>query len=149
MIWGCERRPIWATRPKGHYFWDTCAQSGFADYMAAGTRWVLDDLGFCGCYTDGLAQVYPCQNTHHGCGYYDSQGVLHSTWPLFATREMLKRMYRLIHARRPDGYLVNHVSFNSLIRLVQRRARAIRGPAEIPRALAGEAMGILADPPGR
>jgi hypothetical protein len=41
--------------------------------------------------------------------------VLHSTWPLFATREMLKRMYRLIHARHPGGYLVNHVSFNTII----------------------------------
>jgi len=28
---------------------------------------------------------------------------------------MLKRMYRLIHARHPDGYLVNHVSFNTII----------------------------------
>lgn len=104
-----------AEPPKGHYFWDVCARSGFADYMAAGTQWILDDLGFRACYTDGLAQVYPCQNTHHGCGYYDDRGTLHSTWPLFATREMLKRMYRLIHARSPDGYLVNHVSFNTII----------------------------------
>jgi len=104
-----------AEPPKGHYFWDVCARSGFADYMAAGTQWVLDELGFYGCYTDGLAQVYPCQNTHHGCGYYDERGVLHSTWPLFANREMLKRMYRLIHAKHQDGYLVNHVSYNTII----------------------------------
>jgi hypothetical protein len=114
--WG--RQPLStqpAEPPKGHYFWDVCPRSGFADYMAAGTQWVLDDLGFYGCYTDGLAQVYPCQNTHHGCGYYDERGGLHSTWPLFATREMMKRMYRLIHARHPDAYLVNHVSFNLII----------------------------------
>jgi hypothetical protein len=83
--------------------------------MAAGTKWILDDLEFHACYTDGLAQVYPCQNTRHGCGYYDERGTLHSTWPLFATREMMKRMYRLIHARHPDAYLVNHVSFNIII----------------------------------
>ena len=76
---------------------------------------ILNDLGFYGCYTDGLPQVYSCQNTHHGCGYADDQGVLHSTWPLFATREMMKRMYRLIHARHTDAYLVNHVSFNLII----------------------------------
>ena len=104
-----------AEPPKGHYWWDICPQSGFADYMAAGTQWVLDDLGFYGCYTDGLPQVYPCQNTHHGCGYYDERGVLHSTWPLLANREMMKRMYRLIHARHADAYLVNHVSFNLII----------------------------------
>ena len=28
---------------------------------------------------------------------------------------MMKRMYRLIHARHPDAYLVNHVSFNLII----------------------------------
>ena len=114
--WG--RKPLstqpWEP-PKGHYFWDACARSGFADYMAEGTRWVLDDLGFYACYTDGLAQVYPCQNTHHGCGYRDEQGTLHSTWPLFATRDMLKRMYKQIHARHQDGYLINHVSFNIII----------------------------------
>ena len=27
-----------AEPPKGHYMWDACAQSGFADYMAAGTQ---------------------------------------------------------------------------------------------------------------
>jgi len=113
-----SRRPLStqpAEPPKGHYFWDVCARSGFADYMAAGTQWMLDSLGFIGCYTDGLAQVYPCRNTHHGCGYVDENGTLQSTWPLFATREMLKRMYKLIHARHADGYLVNHVSFNTII----------------------------------
>jgi len=112
------RRPLStqpAEPPKGHYFWDVCARSGFADYMGAGTQRMLDELGFVGCYTDGLAQVYPCRNTHHGCGYYDEKGTLRSTWPLFATREMLKRMYKLIHAKHAGGYLVNHVSYNTII----------------------------------
>ncbi|OHB80388.1 MAG: hypothetical protein A2V98_04235 [Planctomycetes bacterium RBG_16_64_12] len=121
---GAQFGPEWSRRPlstqpaeppPGHYFWDVCGRSGFADYMAAGTEWILDDLGLIGCYTDGLAQVYPCQNTHHGCGYVDENGTLRSTWPLFATREMLKRMYKQIHAGHPNGYLVNHVSFNTII----------------------------------
>ena len=113
-----SRRPM-STQPseppKGHYFWDVCAHSGYADYMAAGAQWMLDDLGFYGLYTDGCAQAYPCKNTHHGCGWVDEAGQVHSTWPVFATREMLKRMYKLIHAKHEDGYLVNHVSFNTLI----------------------------------
>ncbi|MFH1970541.1 MAG: glycoside hydrolase domain-containing protein [Verrucomicrobiota bacterium] len=104
-----------AEPPKGHYFWDVCARSGWADYVAAGSKWLLDDVGFYALYTDGAAQAYACQNRHHGCGWLDEKGQLHSTWPVFATREMLKRMYRLIHARHSDGYLVNHVSFNTLI----------------------------------
>lgn len=113
-----SRRPM-STQPfeppKGHYFWDVCARSGWADYVAAGSKWLLDDIGMYGLYTDGAAQAYACRNTHHGCGWTDEQGQVHATFPVFATREMLKRMYRLIHKRHPDGYLVNHMSFNTLI----------------------------------
>ncbi len=101
--------------PKGHYFWDVCARSGWADYIVAGSQWLLDDVGLYALYTDGAAQAYACQNTHHGCGWTDEQGRVHPTWPVFPTREMLKRVYRLIHARHADGYLVNHMSFNTLI----------------------------------
>jgi len=102
--------------PKGHYFLDCCGNArGYRDYLAAGTKWLLEDQGFDGCYTDGNAHVYPCKNTHHGCGYYDDQGILHATWPIFGTREYLKRMYKIIHAKRPDGYLVNHVSYDLFI----------------------------------
>lgn len=104
-----------AEPPKGHYFLDCCGRSGFGDYLAAGTQWLLEDLGFYGCYTDGNAHVYPCKNTHHGCGYYDEKGVLRATWPVFPTREYLKRIYKIIHAKHQDGYLVNHVSFDTFI----------------------------------
>ncbi|MEI6499683.1 MAG: glycoside hydrolase domain-containing protein [Armatimonadota bacterium] len=113
-----SRRPM-STQPneppKGHYFWDVCARSGWSDYNAAGSKWLLDDVGMYGLYTDGGAQAYACRNTHHGCGWTDEQGQVHPTFPVFATREMLKRMYRLIHERHADGYLVNHMSFNTLI----------------------------------
>ena len=113
-----SRRPM-STQPseppKGHYFWDVCAHSGWADYIVAGSQWLLDDVGFTSLYTDGAAQAYACRNTHHGCGWTDEQGQVHATFPVFATREMLKRVYKLIHARHADGYLVNHMSFNTLI----------------------------------
>jgi hypothetical protein len=113
-----SRRPM-STQPfeppKGHYFWDVCARSGWSDYVAAGSKWLLDEVGMYGLYTDGGAQAYACRNTHHGCGWTDETGQVHPTFPVFETREMLKRMYRLIHARHADGYLVNHMSFNTLI----------------------------------
>jgi hypothetical protein len=113
-----SRRPISTIPyepPKGHYFWDMCARSGFADYIAAGTKWTLDDLGFKSAYTDGLVGTYPCQNTHHGCGYHDEEGILHSTYPVFAVREMMKRMYRVIKTNDPKGIITNHQSFNTSI----------------------------------
>ena len=104
-----------AEPPKGHYYLDCCGASGFGDYLAAGSQWLLDDLGFHGCYTDGNARCYPCSNVHHGCGYRDAQGAVHPTFPVFATREYLKRMYKTIHARGDKGYLVNHVSYDMFI----------------------------------
>jgi hypothetical protein len=102
--------------PRGHVFLDCCGQSeGYSDYMAEATRWLVEEMGFDGCYTDGNGHAYPCRNTHHGCGYYDEEGILRPTYPVLSTREYLKRMYKIIHAANPDGYLVNHVSYNILI----------------------------------
>lgn len=105
-----------AEPPPGHFFLDCCGNArGYRDYLAAGTGWLLDEQGFDGCYTDGNAHVYPCRNTHHGCGYYAEDGTLRPTYPVFGTRDYLQRMYRLIHARDPEGFLVNHVSYNIFI----------------------------------
>ncbi len=102
--------------PKGHMFLDCCGRAeGYRDYLAAGSEWLIEQHGFDGIYTDGNAHCYPCTNRHHGCGYIDREGTLRPTFPVFGTREYLKRMYRIIHAHNPDGYLVNHVSYNTFI----------------------------------
>lgn len=102
--------------PPGHFFLDCCGNArGYRDYLAAGAQWLLEEQGFDGCYTDGNAHVYPCRNTHHGCGYYTEDGTLRPTYPIFGTRDYLRRMYRIIHARDPEGFLVNHVSYNLFI----------------------------------
>jgi len=102
--------------PEGYHLYNCCLQArGFADYLVGGAAWLMDSFGFDGIYTDGLAHVYACQNLAHGCGYLDEQGHLHSTWPIFATREALKRLYRVIKSRKPDGFLVNHASFSYLM----------------------------------
>ena len=63
-------------------------------------------------YTDGLAHVYATSNPAYGCGWTDSSGKRHPTWPFFATREGLKRIYRIIKKHNPNGLLVNHASFS-------------------------------------
>ncbi len=102
--------------PKGHMFLDCCGRAeGYRDYLAAGSEWLIEQHGFDGIYTDGNGHCYPCTNRHHGCGYIDREGTLRPTFPVFGTREYLKRMYRIIHAHNPDGFLVNHVSYNTFI----------------------------------
>jgi len=99
--------------PPNYYFLNSCQQArAYADYFAAGVPWVMDEIGFDGFYSDGLTNIAACQNEAHGCGYRDRDGNLHPTYPFFATRETLKRMYRLVKARNPNGLVVNHCSFN-------------------------------------
>ena len=118
--WGI--RPVstlpwqFAGAPEGYHLYNCCLQAkGFADYLVGGAVWAMDTFGFDGVYTDGLTHVYACQNEAHGCGYRDDEGNRRSTWPMFATREAVKRMYRCIKSRRPDGFLVNHASFDYIM----------------------------------
>jgi len=102
--------------PEGYHLYNCCVQAkGFADYLVSGAAWLMDSFGFDGIYTDGLTHVYACQNEAHGCGYRDDDGNLHSTWPIFAARETIKRLYRIIKQRKPDGFLVNHASFDYVL----------------------------------
>lgn len=105
-----------APPPPGHYYLACCGGArGFGDYLAEGTRWLMTEQGFDGVYTDGNAMVFPCHNTRHGCGYRDAQGRLRPTWPIFGTREYLKRLYKVVHKLHPRGYIVNHVSYDLFI----------------------------------
>ncbi len=102
--------------PQGYHFLNSCPNArAYADYFASGTAWVMDEYDFDGFYSDGLTNVLACQNEAHGCGYRDAHGRLHATWPVYAVRETLKRMYRIVKERKPGGLVANHASFNLLI----------------------------------
>ena len=70
----------------------------------------LDVFGDDGVYLDGTASSPPCNNLAHGCGYMDG-GFLRSTYPVFAAREMMKRIYTIVKSRDPDGLIDAHCSF--------------------------------------
>jgi hypothetical protein len=102
--------------PENYHFLNSCVNArSYADYFASGTVWAMEKHGFDGFYSDGLTNVVACQNEAHGCGYRDAEGRLHATWPMFSVRETLKRMYRLVKQRDPEGWVVNHASFNLLV----------------------------------
>ncbi len=72
----------------------------------------LDEYGDDGVYLDGTAvHIKPCQNTLHGCGYRTADGSIRTTYPMFADREFLKRIYTVVKLRRPDGVVDVHCSF--------------------------------------
>jgi len=85
-----------------------CYKGGYSPVMIDACAKAMDELGFDGVYTDGTFIPWECANEAHGCGYRDENGVLHSTFPILATREHVKKLYEMVHAR--EGRLDAHQS---------------------------------------
>jgi hypothetical protein len=62
-----------------------------------------------GVYLDSTVMPFPCSNELHGCGYPRADGVRAGTYPVFAIRGTLKRLYTVIKQRRPEGLVDVHV----------------------------------------
>ncbi|MCE5219173.1 DUF6067 family protein, partial [bacterium] len=48
--------------------------------------------------------------THHGCGYVNPDGSIGTTYSIFATREMMKRIYTIVKHHNPRGQVNVHQS---------------------------------------
>ncbi|MCF7837414.1 MAG: LamG domain-containing protein [Candidatus Marinimicrobia bacterium] len=90
----------------------------------------LDQFGDDGVYLDGTGvHMKSCQNRLHGCGYRPTEGAIsvhgtvaldgidrgstddeavYPTYPVFADRKMIQRMYIAVKKRRPEGVLDVH-----------------------------------------
>lgn len=88
---------------KGYIY---CPQKPFTDWYIATLRKTILEVGIDGVYLDSSPDPSLCSNLHHGCGYIDEQGELHGTYPIFATRELHKRIYCLFHQKPKKGGLV-------------------------------------------
>ena len=64
-----------------------------------------------GVYLDGTNSNPPCKNLGHGCGYVDEDGTIRETYPVFAARRQMQRLYHVIKSRKPDGVVDVHCSF--------------------------------------
>jgi hypothetical protein len=87
-----------------------CYQSVWQDALAHGIARLMDEYDVDGVYLDGTANPPPCQNRRHGCGYVRPDGSLGTTYPLWATREMMRRIYTIVKTRKPAGLVNVHQS---------------------------------------
>ncbi len=85
-----------------------CYNGGYSDVMIERVKYVMDELGVDGIYTDGTYVPWECANTAHGCGYTDKKGELHTTFPILAVREHVKKLYEEVHKR--GGIIDTHQS---------------------------------------
>jgi hypothetical protein len=85
-----------------------CYNSRWQDILVEGIAGALDRYGFDGVYLDGTIEPWACANERHGCGYRAADGSLHPTYPIFAVRQLMGRLYALIHPR--GGFVNAHQS---------------------------------------
>jgi hypothetical protein len=87
-----------------------CYRSAWQDFIAHGMQKALRDYDLDGVYLDGTSEPWGCANTQHGCGWTRPDGKVSPTYSFFATRSMMKRIYTLVKAHRPDGQVNVHQS---------------------------------------
>jgi len=117
-LWGDECIVL----PKGGYFpynyppqpvqnaYIVCYRSVWQDFLADGIARLMDEYDIDGVYLDGTEYPWPCENRRHGCGYKKPDGSIGKTYPIFATREMMKRIYTIVKTRKPEGQVNVHNS---------------------------------------
>ena len=87
-----------------------CYNGAWQDFMAHGIAKMMDEYDIDGVYLDGTEYPHGCRNVHHGCGYKRPDGTIGTTYSLFATREMMRRIYTIVKTRKPDGEVNVHNS---------------------------------------
>jgi hypothetical protein len=90
--------------------WWVCYRSEWQDFIAEGIARAMDEFDFDGVYLDGTGYPWPCQNLQHGCGYLRPDKSIAPTYPLFAVRNIMKRIYTIVKSRKPDGQINYHNS---------------------------------------
>lgn len=95
-------------RPPYQRAFIACYQGGYAQGLQERVKFAMDEYGADGIYTDGTYIPWECANVAHGCGYTDKDGVLHTTYPVFALREHVRKLYEIAHER--GGIIDTHQS---------------------------------------
>jgi len=98
---GWERNPI-----QRDYM--VCYRSEWQDRWLDGLAGMLDEYGFDGVYLDGTTMPWGCANAAHGCGYMRADGKRALTYPVFAVRRLMQRLYEIVHTR--GGLVTAHQS---------------------------------------
>ena len=96
---------------RGKWWWTdpVCpAAKGWQDFIVGTIAESLGKYNFDGLYID-LFSCWRCDNAVHGCGYADENGKRRPQHPIWAMRDEMKRLCRVVHSR-PNGVIIGHVS---------------------------------------
>lgn len=103
--------PVYAYSPQPTQgAWIVCLQSSWQDLLVDGIARALEEFGVDGVYLDGTELPFACANTEHGCGRLAPDGAVVPTYPLYAARTAMRRIYAAVRSRRRDGLVNVHNS---------------------------------------
>ncbi len=83
-------------------YWHNPRSKAWADWWLGGARDCAQNLDFDGMYLDGTVMPELTANELDDMGWRDEQGNLHGTYPVWACREFLERLYILLHNEMGD-----------------------------------------------
>lgn len=98
------------TREPTQTCYTVCYCSQWQDFLAHGIQQALEDYDADGVYLDGTSIPQPCSNRQHGCGYVRPDGTVGITYPIFAVRKVMKRIYTIVKHHDPKGQVNVHQS---------------------------------------
>lgn len=93
-------------RAFGHSLNSVCAKTTWSDFIAYRLKQFIDEYNTDGLYYDN-AWIWPCRNTHCGCGYMKNDKE-EASYPIFAFRELQKRIYKYAKGKKPDYLFFAH-----------------------------------------
>jgi hypothetical protein len=98
------------TREPRQTDYTVCYASVWQDFLLDGIDKLMSEYDIDGVYLDGTELPWACANLRHGCGYVRADGSVAPTYTMRATREMMRRIYTIVKAHRPDGQVNVHNS---------------------------------------
>ena len=113
--WTVQPLIFWGTGyPPEQQFDAACNRSLEPEFLLDGISKLLDQYALNGVYLDGTTEAFGCVNHYHGCGY-QQDGAWKPTYPIWRTREFMRRLAGLFQAKRKDYLIDVHMSANLTI----------------------------------
>lgn len=73
---------------------------------------LMQEFDVDGVYLDGTSRPKGCKNYLHGCGYKNNAGEICETYPIFAVREQMKRIYNICAVKHKGLVSVHQSGYN-------------------------------------
>jgi len=90
------------------------AAEGWADFVVWKNKQYVETYRLGGLYHDHSVPV-PCDNPLHGCGWEDAEGGRHRRFPIFAARDLYRRIYAMLKDQPHETFMMGHMSGRLMI----------------------------------